>query len=182
MRSVFQGVCGAVSDNDDDDYDSDSEKKLVRKQSKIEVAFQRHLSLASQQVLRYAYGGEPLWCSDKIILPGPSEDHGKRVVPVEALRPPRCEACGGERVFEMQLMPALADYIIQTSSLPPAASSADIYQTLKIEEASREAYDTKPDLHGLNVLKLSMGVLCIWSCANSCIAGSQEYAIFQPLE
>ncbi|CAN0110018.1 unnamed protein product, partial [Ectocarpus fasciculatus] len=65
---------------------------------------------------------------------------------------PRCESCGGERLFEMQLMPAMAEYL-----------------------------DTGPPLDGLQVLRLSMGVLCVWSCEASCDGGSNEFAVFQPL-
>ena len=58
--------------------------------SRVEGAFQAAVSHATSQVVRFAYGGYPLWCT----YPPPRA----------AAAVPLC-ACGAERVFEMQLMP-----------------------------------------------------------------------------
>ena len=58
---------------------------------KIELNFQAKCSLQPRQVLRYAYGSEPLWCTSP---PPITDDY---TVPV-------CAQCGSRRVYEMQLM------------------------------------------------------------------------------
>ena len=58
--------------------------------SRVEGAFQAAVSHAPTQVVRFAYGGYPLWCT----YPPPNA----------AAAVPLCR-CGAERVFEMQLMP-----------------------------------------------------------------------------
>jgi Programmed cell death protein 2, C-terminal putative domain len=60
--------------------------------SRVEGAFQAAVSHAPSQVVRFAYGGYPLWCT----YPPPRA----------AAAVPLC-ACGAERVFEMQLMPGM---------------------------------------------------------------------------
>jgi Programmed cell death protein 2, C-terminal putative domain len=61
--------------------------------SRVEGAFQAAVSHAPSQVVRFAYGGYPLWCT----YPPPRA----------AAAVPLC-ACGAERVFEMQLMPGMS--------------------------------------------------------------------------
>lgn len=54
--------------------------------------FQRHARANAQHVLRYVYGGEPLWfCASNQLEGGP----------------PPCERCGAERIFEFQVQPQL---------------------------------------------------------------------------
>lgn len=60
---------------------------------KVESMFQASVSYAPSQVVRFAYGGLPLWCSH----PYPAD------ASVSAI--PKCDCCGAQRVFEMQLMP-----------------------------------------------------------------------------
>ena len=58
-----------------------------------------------EQVLRYEFKGDPLLYSEaddvasRFVTP-----HGK---PGAAKGMPRCDGCGGQRVFEVQLMPGL---------------------------------------------------------------------------
>ena len=94
---------------------------------------------------------------------------------------PACEACGGERVFEMQLMPALADYLCVPGQ---QAGDIDLRRMLQREPPSAEQRgdSTGGQSGGLGLLRLSMGVLCVWSCAEACAGGSREHAQFQPLD
>ena len=55
-------------------------------------------------MFRYQYGGKPLWLQP----PAGANVHDDVI-------PPPCQQCGSERVFELQLMPALV-YYLKTSS------------------------------------------------------------------
>ena len=70
-------------------------KKLSRNTmvAKTEQYFQRRIATEPQQVMRYAYGGQPLWCTHP--------------PPAGAAAPGDCKGCGSRRLFELQLMPAL---------------------------------------------------------------------------
>eukprot|EP01083_Nonionella_stella_P267732 904582_1 len=61
--------------------------------------FQKRISRAPTQCVRYCFGGDPLWCADS-----------------SNLEVQKC-ACGRERVFEMQLMPNLFNEL-KCSQLP----------------------------------------------------------------
>ena len=71
--------------------DGDGDTSMFKKSdccSRVETAFVAAISHAPSQVVRFAYGGDPLWCT----------------YPPPVMSVPRC-ICGSERVFEMQLMP-----------------------------------------------------------------------------
>ncbi|CEM06605.1 unnamed protein product [Vitrella brassicaformis CCMP3155] len=57
-------------------------------------AFQLRVARSPQQVVRYSFGGTPLWLKARDKEPGGGDGE-------------RCGACGGRRVFEMQLLPTL---------------------------------------------------------------------------
>lgn len=91
---------------DVDDSGTASEKDLY--ESSLDKTFQKFSDRIAQnpeQVLRYEFKGQPLLYSGtddvatRFVVP-----HGK----VGATRGiPRCESCGGQRVFELQLVPGL---------------------------------------------------------------------------
>ena len=95
---------------------------------KIELNFQAKCSLQPRQVLRYAYGSEPLWCTSP---PPITVEH---TVPV-------CAQCGSRRVYEMQLMgPA-----VLALSLPgPRISSSTHSKTKPSSTTSKTAPTTTP--------------------------------------
>ena len=73
------------------DGNGDGDTSMFKKsdcRSRVETAFIAAISHAPSQVVRFAYGGDPLWCT----------------YPPPEISVPRC-ICGKERVFEMQLMP-----------------------------------------------------------------------------
>ncbi len=146
--------------------------------------------------MRYAYGGEPLWIREPeevLSLPRPGRGGAKRqsgagrreAAGVESA--PRCESCGAARCFELQFMPSLSRYIeyagggvragdsrseasMQTTAHRQEQSSSSAAAPLLNDEAAK----------GVDLLQMNMGVLAIWSCAESCRAGSREYCVFQP--
>lgn len=74
--------------------EEDTETTIFAKSDRkcrVENLFQAAVSHAPTQVVRFAYGGYPLWCT-----------HPPPIVTSSSV--PRC-VCGEERVFEMQLMP-----------------------------------------------------------------------------
>jgi len=97
-------VAPEVGDAEDGDVE-DMDKHMFMK-------FQRRLERSPTQVLRYCWGGKPLWISE----------------PPEEVRspawPPPCSRCGAPRVFEAQLLPTLL-YEVQRRC-PERAAEAEI--------------------------------------------------------
>lgn len=103
-RKVFRS-----RDNEDDD--TGWVRKLTRNtmRSKTELYFQRRTAGEPRQVLRYAYGGDPLWCTH------PPPHDSAHVDPCR---------CGADRCFELQLMPALLAQQM-TAAASSSSSTAD---------------------------------------------------------
>lgn len=59
------------------------------------MKFQRRLARSPSQVVRYAWGGKPMWIS------APPEETSNKAWP------PPCSRCGSPRSFELQLLPTL---------------------------------------------------------------------------
>jgi len=82
-----------------DTFESELDKAFMK--------FSTRLSHNPEQVLRYEYRGSPLLCSyadpvGKLLHP---EHSAGRVTTVGGGHMPRCEYCGAQRVFEVQLVP-----------------------------------------------------------------------------
>lgn len=88
-----KGIGGTMQDADADELPEDLFRGERKKDERFE-RFERVVSVAKSQVIRYERGGEPLELSDY----------------VDKVR--NCERCGGERVFEMQVMPQLGCYVL----------------------------------------------------------------------
>lgn len=125
-----------VDDDDESDIAGNSETKLSHSNAtaRVERYFQRRLKGQAWQVLRYAYGGKPLWgthfskhiqlgceiIGSNLDTNGKGEGSRKGVEGARAsvsvsksknvedvVCIPACERCGACRTFEFQLMPAL---------------------------------------------------------------------------
>ena len=101
-----------VSDaNDRKSTEKDSDKELF--ESTMDTTFQRfcdRLSHNPLQVLRYEFGGTPLLYADNDAVAGYFTKHTATAtkgakVQTTPKQLPRCETCGGKRVFEVQLVP-----------------------------------------------------------------------------
>ncbi|XP_066291394.1 programmed cell death protein 2-like isoform X2 [Branchiostoma lanceolatum] len=68
------------------------EKSTARHGDKIFQKFAKRVSLCPEQILRYSRKGNPLYIQE------PEETH---------MVAPPCSNCGGQRVFELQLMPTM---------------------------------------------------------------------------
>jgi hypothetical protein len=157
--------------NEDDDDDEDDEG-LGRKgnsndtKMRVEMYFQKRISIDPKQVLRYAYDGTPLW----ITSPDPSEDFRKSGGLL-------CTICGEQRVFECQLMPALLSHLSKnmpgtTGRKTSSTSSDNAVNMQRVLDA---------DILGDG---MDFGVVTVWSCPNSCDGRSvddlKESIIIQP--
>jgi len=140
-----------VTTNDGTNNDNDTitggtlEKKLSGKDrlSREELYFHKKLSYEPRQVLRYAYEGKPLWCSTSPIIDSQ-----------------KCNNCGSNRAFEFQLMPALLSFIKANSDMKD--QDKDQYNQTSTSSPNALSLD---ELLGND---LDFGVVCIFSCPNSC--------------
>lgn len=163
IGGLAPGIDSAIDDDDEDDDGGDAdERKLGRSDaaSVVELRFLQRVALERRQVLRYAYGGEPMWCSHP--------------PPTASTAVPRCEWCGGDRVFEAQLMPALIPYV----SGPSEKDDKDM-ETVAGMNMSREAIEAQRS-RLRRAGGFDFGVVAIWSCARSCPNGCEEFVVVQP--
>lgn len=115
------------------------EKTVIADGDKMFHKFKKQIQACKEQCLRYQWNGKPLLLSEKVKPSQPLEN-----VPV-------CGNCGSERIFEMQLMPALA------SLLQSKASES---------EESKEGPNGACFLH--DETRMDFGTIFIYTCKNSC--------------
>lgn len=84
-------------EDDDKDGGGNGEQYTKFEGDRAFKSFQKRVSRAETQLIRWCHGGEALQVSDQFPLPGRA--------------PPPCPICGAPRVFEMQLVPGLMNYL-----------------------------------------------------------------------
>lgn len=95
------------------------------------LKFQRRLARSPSQVVRYAWGGKPLWIS------APPEEVGNRAWP------PPCPRCGAARTFELQLLPTLLCEVRRWC--PDAVGDWDIeWGTVMVYTCSKDCTGDEP--------------------------------------
>ncbi|KAL3781744.1 hypothetical protein HJC23_004843 [Cyclotella cryptica] len=137
------------------------------------LAFSNRLKRAPRQVVRYAYGGLPLWS-----VPHLHQNHGpnkeKKSSKMQRKSSPKREStsskelipavppciCGCQRVFEFQLLPTLL-HVLDVDSCSPAASETDDLMDLT-------------SMGGMN-----WGSIAVYSCPDSCDESREEVCVVQ---
>lgn len=154
--------------------------------SATEMYFQRRVAWQPRQVVRYAYGGLPLWCTTH---QSPDRSDGACV--------PACESCGAKRVFEFQLMPG----VLALKKNTFLAGKTEVYKASRdgSAEEERDTNDTtstskqkvdddkypQPTKRQLEHMQrfiddgLDFGVVSVWVCPNTCPGGVEEVAVVQ---
>lgn len=150
-------------DNHSDSEGDFNEKKYSRSSqtAKTEDYFLNRVRQYPSQVLRYAYGGNPLW----ITYPNPlsiRKDNSKQPITI-----PDCPACKIPRIYECQLMPGLLSLL---GSVEKSFNTSDRQGVFGQSITDRLGHS------------LDYGVVTIWSCPNSCsIDGfATEIPVVQP--
>lgn len=96
LLAEYEAVHGKVGEDQDDDRDPDTGERFAPEEyesagaDKVARKFRKMMRRQPLQCLRYDYEGEPLLTSSRCAPP--------------PRKPPACEACGTERVFEFQIM------------------------------------------------------------------------------
>eukprot|EP01033_Poteriospumella_lacustris_P005526 gene5525-3940_t len=152
---------------DEEDREHAKAGKGPSNSAKVERYFHRRVSRHPRQVLRYAYGGSPLWSSTLPPLTT-TGTAGRSVVALEEAqrRVPPCPWCGKARVFEFQLMPGLLSVWPSCAQLPTTgARGASATMATATTAAAAESTD------------LDFGVVAVFTCPDSCAppAGQVPY-------
>lgn len=153
----------AAEEEGDEDGDDLDDKKIDHSdmKSQVELFFQRRVALHPKQVMRYAYGGQPLWCTHP--------------PPPEANNIPLCESCGSQRVFEAQLMPALLQYYdARGGDNMKVGSCREVDQASTADELASRFDQLRTEIG------FEFGVVALWSCPLSCDATHFEVVVVQP--
>ncbi|KAF3855333.1 hypothetical protein F7725_023388 [Dissostichus mawsoni] len=123
-----EGVsAGEMEEEDGGGGEEKYEKTKARHGDAVFSRFMKKISLCPQQILRYSRRGKPLFISQ----------------PPENMQVPKCGSCGGERTFEMQLMPALVSL-------------------LRGRKRRREEKDEEEEV------EVEFGTVLVFTCNNSC--------------
>jgi len=121
-----EAVRKPIIEDDDATFDSRSWKKLNKNApSKQFQHFQRTVTKAPEQVIRYQRGGQCLWVS--------AEN--------QVASPPPCPLCQGPRVFEFQVLPQLLYYLGETASSVEEAQVSVDWGTLAVFTCEKSCGD-----------------------------------------
>lgn len=125
LEAKSKGEPEIEGDGIDEDLDDEDDDGAPGKKSWFSK-FQLRLQRSPTQVVRYSWGGAPLWMAQP-----PSEV-------AKGTWPPPCGSCGADRCFELQLLPTLAHQMQQ------AAGSKDGTE-VKMEWGTAAVYTCSKD-------------------------------------
>ena len=165
----------------------ESWEKKIAGANTTEMFFQNCVARQPRQVVRYSYGGNPLWCTSHA-----SKDRACGITI------PTCEGCGCKRVFECQIMPGVLAlkkktfyvdsntiYKQEVSSISTCDNTKKCFASRASDVAENEEQFKPTDAQLMNMRDLinesglDFGVVVIWVCPNSCYDSIEEYALVQ---
>ena len=169
-------------DSDDDDDEGAETGGKTAKAPGVGM-FHRALAASPQQVMRYAFEGGAVLPKGCLLDP-----------------PPACGGCGGPRVFELQLMPALlqaldVDAGATVSGAVPGGLLGDVVVgggeggggAAAHEDAASDKDDTEGQVGGGAMPQLAVlgggmdwGSVLVYSCAASCGKQGEEFVQILP--
>ncbi|XP_028405907.1 programmed cell death protein 2-like [Dendronephthya gigantea] len=112
------------------------ETSVAKHGDRIFQKFRKQISLCPEQCLRYSWDGEPLLMTSQ----GPGSI-------------PSCNACGGKRVFELQLMPALVS-LLRVETQDQGTNTRDNQDTDLYRNWSSEC--------------IEFGTVFVYTCSQGC--------------
>lgn len=175
-RSKAKGKKAKQKNPNHSNHRKPSSSVSSRATQKIERYFQRRVSRHPSQVLRYAYGGSPLWSSALPPLPDQSSSTARKVLSTERRQQtsyniPPCPFCGKERIFEFQLMPGML-------SLWPACVQ------LPMQRLPANGKNQVINAQSSSNMEIDFGVVVVYTCPDSCVPPDgevpYEYLLVQP--
>ncbi len=125
------------------------------------LSFSTRLKRAPSQVVRYAYGGIPLW-SKPLHQPQSSihkSNQQSKNVYSTPLVVPNCD-CGAERVFEFQIMPS-------------------VLHVLDVDRYASGSQKSDGLIELISSGGMNWGVIAVYSCPESCEKSREEFVIVQ---
>ncbi|KAJ3030538.1 UNVERIFIED_CONTAM: hypothetical protein HDU68_008681 [Siphonaria sp. JEL0065] len=129
------------------------EKTQIRGVTKAFKTFQKTVAKYPEQCIRYGFKSEPLVYNEKPYS-----------------QPPPCPHCNSQRVFEMQLMPALLTFL-------PVESYA-----LKESKVPKRAKNAAPSIDDLSAKGVDFGTLLIFTCSKNCLGTVADGGVIRYLE
>lgn len=200
--NTTKGKEGDGGESSEDEEVKEAGLARSSQRQRCEAYFLHRVSYYPAQVLRYAYGGTPLWIthpsplslvSRKNIVDTNSSSCSRGTTAAGGKGPerhsdtsaiPPCEWCGKARVFECQLMPGLLSIINTTTTSTSTnvaareqekVGSKSLHSTININDPL-----TKPSAEDLLRFQQSLGddldfgVVAIYVCPDSCNSSSRK--------
>ena len=141
------------------------------------LAFTDRIKRSPEQVLRYAYGGVPMWSVPTHDVGGQKtqkggKQKGESPKPFPHVKP--C-SCGRERIFEFEVLPSVL-----------FALNVDIHAKAYLQSSSQgssnSATESSPDggmEQKMNGGGMDWGALAVYSCPDSCDQSREEFVVAQ---
>ena len=140
------------------------------------LAFTDRIKRSPEQVLRYAYGGVPIWSVPTHDIGGQkTQKGGKQKVespPFPHVNP--C-SCGRDRIFEFEVLPSILFALnvdIHAKTYPQSSSQGNSNSTAESSEDS----DMEQKMNGGG---MDWGALAVYSCPDSCESSREEFVVAQ---
>jgi len=136
--------------------------------------FTRRLGTEARQVVRYEYGGTPLPFSAVGSLYKQLWPSGWRE-PMDVSSVPPCSHCGAPRVFELQLMPNLAN-LLRVDKLSDAAGVLSSSNTEEHRQAEISSLLGLKDTHSDLCTGIVWSTAVVFVCSRDCCSDTEGWA------